>query len=231
MDNSAPVLTNHTPTETQTVRLGKLFGIADQIQALCLARKTAEIRVVNVVPTGRINIIDGQVVHAEFGARTGLDAAIELINHPDPESEVAPDLPCTQRTIHLPYLQLLLEAAQRKDEAPPIKHPVAESRLPQPDTKLWIILGARSFECVLKPGITIIGRDQGSDVILPEPTVSKRHAAIEISDEGVLVRDLDSTNGTYIGNQRISEARVAGRVRLRFGCVNAVLTCPIRRDE
>ena len=229
MNNSASVATEVARQERKTVRLGKLFGIADQIQALCLARKTAEIRVVNVVPTGRLNIVEGQVVHAEFGARAGLEAAIALINLRDPESEVEPDSPCAHRTIELPYLQVLLEAATRKDESSLVKHPVEESPLNENSPKLWVILGPRSTDCLLKSGITIIGRDQISDVIIPDPTVSKQHAAIEIGEEGVIVRDLGSTNGTYIGGQRITEARVTGRTRLRFGNVLAVLTCPIQK--
>lgn len=229
MDNSAPVIAAPRPSESKTVRLGKLFGIADQIQALCLARKTAEIRVVNVVPTGRLNIVDGQVVHAAFGARTGLEAAIALINLRDPESEIEPDEPCAERSIALPYLQVLLEAAQRKDESSLVKPTVDESRLLVEYPKLWIILGPRSTDCSLKPGITVVGRDQASDIIIPDPTVSKQHAAIEVGDDGVILRDLDSTNGTYIGGQRITEARVTGRTRLRFGNVLAVLTCPVQK--
>jgi len=214
--------------EVKTVRLGKLFAVADTIQALGLARKTAQIRIVNVVPMGHINLVDGQVVHAHFGNRVGVDAAIALINLRDPESEIDPDFACDQRTIDLPYLQLLLEAASRKDETALVKYPVEETYLADNHPKLWVILGPRSTDCPLKPGITTIGRDSTSDIIIPDPTVSKCHAAIEVSDEGVLVRDLKSTNGTFIGGQRITEARAAGRTRLRFGNVVAVLTCPVQ---
>jgi pSer/pThr/pTyr-binding forkhead associated (FHA) protein len=51
---------------------------------------------------------------------------------------------------------------------------------------------------LLRPGINTVGRE-GTDVILAEKTVSRRHAQIEIGDNGqVMVEDLGSTNGTRI---------------------------------
>ena len=44
----------------------------------------------------------------------------------------------------------------------------------------------------------IIGRN--GDICVDSPTVSKRHAAIIIKNGSVFLRDLDSTNGTYLLN-------------------------------
>jgi hypothetical protein len=49
-----------------------------------------------------------------------------------------------------------------------------------------------------------IGRDPGSDFVLQDPRGSRRHAQIEIQPDGrVIVRDLDSSNGTFIRETRI----------------------------
>jgi hypothetical protein len=49
-----------------------------------------------------------------------------------------------------------------------------------------------------------IGRDPGSDLVLQDPRGSRRHAQIEIQPDGrVIVRDLDSSNGTFIRDTRI----------------------------
>src|SRR3954454_10514764 len=49
----------------------------------------------------------------------------------------------------------------------------------------------------------VIGRE-GCDVVLADPEVSRRHAALRMTDEGPAVEDLGSTNGTFVNGQRIS---------------------------
>lgn len=231
LTGSATVMSGVEPAAgQQSIRLGKLFAIADQIQALCLARKTAEIRVTNVVPPGKINIVQGEVVHGQFGGEVGVDAVITMINLADPESEIVPDHPTLSHSITLPYPQILLEAANRKDENSITRYRVDEARLGPHNPVLWVILGPRSTDCPLPLGLTLVGRSSLSDIIIPDPTVSKRHACIQVSEGEVVLRDLHTTNGTYVEGRRIEEATISGRVRLRFGNVSAVLTVPIVGD-
>ncbi len=51
----------------------------------------------------------------------------------------------------------------------------------------------------------IIGRDPSSYLPLKHPTVSFRHAMIVKQDGGLMIRDLGSTNGTFVNGQRISQ--------------------------
>lgn len=48
-----------------------------------------------------------------------------------------------------------------------------------------------------------IGRQQGNDVVLPDQRVSRRHALIECQGEVCHIVDLASSNGTYIGGERL----------------------------
>jgi EmrB/QacA subfamily drug resistance transporter len=56
---------------------------------------------------------------------------------------------------------------------------------------------------------TVIGRDPGADIVLADPSgeLSRRHARIGLGDGGVVVQDLDSTNGTFLNGERLREAR------------------------
>ena len=49
----------------------------------------------------------------------------------------------------------------------------------------------------------VIGRE-GCDVVLADPEVSRRHAALRMTDDGPAVEDLDSSNGTFVNGTRIS---------------------------
>jgi len=63
-------------------------------------------------------------------------------------------------------------------------------------------------EIVLEKNVLEIGREQPADVVIPAPTVSARHALVNISDEGVVtVTDLESTNGTFIDREEIEPMR------------------------
>ncbi|MEN9934444.1 MAG: hypothetical protein RLZZ387_1023 [Chloroflexota bacterium] len=55
--------------------------------------------------------------------------------------------------------------------------------------------------------ILAIGRDGSNDIVIDHPLASRRHARLERDDSGYLVRDLDSTNGTYVNGDRIEGAR------------------------
>ncbi len=69
-----------------------------------------------------------------------------------------------------------------------------------------------------------IGTSAGCEVALSDPTVSGVHAELSRTGHGVLVRDLGSTNGTFLEQQRIQGAYAAGPVLLRLGQTELRLT-------
>lgn len=80
---------------------------------------------------------------------------------------------------------------------------------------------------VLEKPLNLIGREEG-DVVTKDPETSRRHASVEIHQDGtVWLMDLDSTNGTFVGGQRIG-----GKVQLEhqgeFSCGNSTFMLMIR---
>jgi hypothetical protein len=53
-----------------------------------------------------------------------------------------------------------------------------------------------------------IGRTPPADVVLPDPSVSREHCMIGLANDELVVTDLNSTNGTYIDEQRVARASV-----------------------
>ena len=65
---------------------------------------------------------------------------------------------------------------------------------------------------VLVTGPNTVGRDPGSMIVLNDPSVSRRHASLEVVGDAVTLTDLNSRNGTTV-----MEQRVTGPVVLRDG--------------
>lgn len=53
-------------------------------------------------------------------------------------------------------------------------------------------------------GRLLIGRDPGCDLVIDEPGMSRRHAAIESHPGGLVLRDLDSANGVQVNGRLVS---------------------------
>ena len=64
---------------------------------------------------------------------------------------------------------------------------------------------------------TIIGRDSASDIVLDSDSVSRKHASLELCDVGMLLRDQDSLNGTYLNDILIRSAVVRNGDRISVG--------------
>ena len=67
--------------------------------------------------------------------------------------------------------------------------------------------------------IKTIGRAPRADFVVDAPLVSRLHCRLTASDEGVDVVDLDSTNGTYINDQRVQRGSLKNGDQLRVGRV------------
>ena len=68
-----------------------------------------------------------------------------------------------------------------------------------------------------------IGRATGADFIIDAALVSRVHCRVSALADGQLeIRDLESTNGTYVNGERIETARLASGDRLLVGRVEFV---------
>jgi len=214
-----------------TVKLGKILTIAEQIQAFGMARKTGEIFVTNVAPPARINMVEGEIVDAQFGLHSGIQAAISLINLPDPQTEFAVgDLP-SRRTIEVPFMEILLEAARLKDEMPEseIDRPTEPLKLAPTNPYLRVTVGSEILTFPVRPGLTTIGRSTLNDIVLNDATISQKHATLEYSRTGVLLKDLGSTNGSYVSGQPIREKWLSVQESVQFGAVHCSFIGGLRK--
>ncbi|MHB1340139.1 MAG: FHA domain-containing protein [Coriobacteriia bacterium] len=67
-----------------------------------------------------------------------------------------------------------------------------------------------------QPAFTI-GRDPESDIFLNDVTVSREHAILQISPDGVTITDAGSLNGTYVNDVRVDKAHLRNGDAVQVG--------------
>ncbi|HEX8086155.1 MAG TPA: DUF1707 and FHA domain-containing protein [Solirubrobacteraceae bacterium] len=73
------------------------------------------------------------------------------------------------------------------------------------------------------PGPWTIGRSDGCRLVIAHGTVSRRHAVLRRTADGIEVRDLGSLNGTWVNGWRVDRALVRPGDALQIGDVRVVL--------
>jgi pSer/pThr/pTyr-binding forkhead associated (FHA) protein len=72
------------------------------------------------------------------------------------------------------------------------------TRLIPPKVVLRGVSGSYFGKIVPVRGRLVIGRGSDCDLVLDEPEMSRRHAVIENSGDGIYLRDMGSANGTFV---------------------------------
>jgi len=88
-----------------------------------------------------------------------------------------------------------------------------------PGTGLFIVVrgplaGARY---VLDRDVTSIGRHPDADLLLDDVTVSRHHAEIRRHDDLMMLVDMGSLNGTYVGSHRVEEHPLSMGDKVQIG--------------
>jgi len=76
-----------------------------------------------------------------------------------------------------------------------------------------------------------IGRAPDNMIVIDDPSVSNRHAQLELSGETYRLKDLDSTNGTKVNGVPITETALRFEDRIRFGAIEARFEPDVRGSQ
>jgi len=91
--------------------------------------------------------------------------------------------------------------------------------------KLVSFTGDQDFE-LAADHVYVVGRAVTSDIPIFDPTISRRHAELKVSKTAVQLKDLGSSNGTFINGERVSEGSLEPGDSVTFGKVVFQLKSP-----
>ena len=100
--------------------------------------------------------------------------------------------------------------------------------------RIVLFQGEQKLAVELEDGKYRVGRDDRAEIIIPNPTVSSRHAELEIRGDHVTVRDLGSSNGTFINGVRLegsSANNVTASDDIQFGSSRIAIEPRAARKE
>jgi two-component system response regulator GlrR len=95
--------------------------------------------------------------------------------------------------------------------------------------RLTVGRGKSALVCRSVADSVTIGSHEGNGLVIPDATVSRFHARIELERDGFLLTDLDSTNGTWVGGLRVGSAWLPPKAKLQLGDVEVAFE--VQREE
>lgn len=73
----------------------------------------------------------------------------------------------------------------------------------------------------------VLGRDSSCDITIPGTHLSRRHAELAIKGGALLIRDLNSSNGTFVNEEKVSETALKPGDSIRFDVLHFKVYGPI----
>ena len=177
--------------------------------------------------TGVFRIRPSKASRPRATGTTGSARAVQRPSTPDaagpPPAHVAPRAavppPAAPPAPAAPVARAPRAPVAREPEPTPAPPVAAAPRRVNPADRPWLDVDGERYP--LMGAITILGRDDVADIILDDPGISRRHSELRVTTDGprfvTTIRDLGSTNGTYVNGERITSEHLQDGDRITVG--------------
>jgi hypothetical protein len=217
----------------------QLFNAEEAFVRVGELRETGCLVIIHAESTVRLFVENGAVVHACAEIDQGLPALERALSFteashlwlPDAKPAVKPlsvDIAAFARKKSLPQDIHLAKTSKVQESPAPVPVPLDRTRVteplpPAPKLTPYYLLeeGRPATKLEIHKGTATVGRSESCDIILMDVQVSRRHCLLQITPEGLRVRDLGSSNGIHVNGQRVKEGLLKAGDKLRIG--NSVL--------
>ena len=145
-------------------------------------------------------------------AKCGKSTIVEIAQNPDATQILSP-LPEFARSAGAPRLAGNIAGSESLLHLPAGK-----------SLALSVIAGpARGLVYAVQKPRVVIGRAD-ADIVINDKEISRWHCAIEVTDDVIRLRDLESTNGTFFADDRVRVAELKHMSEFRIGATVILLS-------
>jgi len=192
-----------------------------------------------------IYLLDGEIVHAESGHYSGLVAVYRAMRWDGAsitwEEGVLPAVARAKHSVDAVLFQYAqLEDTGQTDDATLLQL-LGEEATTEEDIRLMDLgqyqisfevlnTAFRGFVFFLEKAVSLVGRGEDCDIILPDASVSSHHCKIMLEKHCLRVVDLGSTNGTRINGEIIAERILQPGDSFQIGTVMVALQLKLKRN-
>jgi hypothetical protein len=192
-----------------------------------------------------IYMMDGEVIHAESSGQKGLISLYRAMRWDDvtitwDEGVIPPVVQVRHPVDALLFQYAQLEDTQQTDDVS-LQKLFGEAEMDPDDIRLMDLgqyqisfevqnTAFRGFLFFLEKAVSLVGRGEDCDIILPDASVSSHHCKIMLEKHCIRVVDLGSTNGTRINNQIIAERILQPGDAFQIGSVMVAMNLKLRRN-
>jgi len=92
-----------------------------------------------------------------------------------------------------------------------------------PFSYLLVTNDAPNLSLKLAKMTSVLGREDHCDIVFPDVKVSRKHCLLEIWEQSVKIKDLDSSNGTYVNGKPVHDGFLNVGDKLSLGSYNLTL--------
>jgi pSer/pThr/pTyr-binding forkhead associated (FHA) protein len=232
---------NPDPSATSGFSAQSEMGLPEVLQMCCLSRRSGQITFRSGESYGFIYIQQGRVLHAICGVTEGEEAIYAMLLWPGGGFSLNEGILPHKKTVSLTWEQLLFEGARRADVG--IVEPKPSSATITTDKPLTIrAQDSQPKLTVTRPDLppivyeldqeyTHVGRAPGNEISLPYPSVSNRHCIFILSGPDIVLRDLNSSNGTCVNGEPVNEVVLRPGDLVQVGSVQIKFDPGVKRPK
>ena len=162
----------------------------------------------------------GAVIAVKADDLTGEKALERAFKLPDSAYRWIPDAIPPRRSVRINIADYTKgnSAPVEKHASKTIRIPNHSRPRPRPDYQYFFVPEeAPTARQRVKKEATVVGRENSCDLCLSSFQVSRRHCLLEVTDRGLLVKDLGSTNGTFVNGISLKDGYIHAGDRLGLG--------------
>jgi len=198
-----------------------LASFTEAFARLAQTRERGCLLVFNAQEAIHLFVQEGMIVHASVGKLKGteaLDRAFELkgssygwIQGAEPaQKDIEVDM---QEYIH----KNSIGADQRFGKTIRMLAPTDRKEKKLEAHYYFIPEESPTFKLKVKKVTNVLGREGTCDIYLESKQVSRRHCLLQVTERGLLVKDLESTNGTFVNGMPMTDGYINAGDRLSLG--------------